>query len=222
MWNWQCLSMALALWLTLMTPPDAAFAQRNTGLVCDHAALKAARQTGVPISVLKAITRTETGRTRDGTLQPWPWTVNMEGDGHWFDARSAAQDYTERHFQRGARSFDVGCFQLNYRWHHQGFPSLEAMFDPERNALYAAEFLRDLYAEFGDWSRAAGAYHSRTPKFATRYRARFDRIHASIADDQTPPPSAKPVTTRSSLQPGAFFAVSTAPGPGSLVPLAGD
>lgn len=221
MWNWQGLARALAVSMLFLSDPGTAFAQRSAELVCDHAASKAARQTGVPISVLRAITRTETGRTRDGALQPWPWTVNMEGAGHWFDARGLAQDYTEQHYKRGARSFDVGCFQLNYRWHHHGFPSLEAMFDPERNALYAAEFLRDLYAEFGDWSRAAGAYHSRTPKFATRYRARFDRIHATLASDK-PPPGPPPVASRSILQPGALVTLSTAPGLGSLVAVEAD
>jgi hypothetical protein len=38
-----------------------------------------------------------------------------------------------------------------------------------------------LHAEFGNWSQAAGAYHSRTPHFNARYRARFDRIHAGLA-----------------------------------------
>ena len=50
------------------------------------------------------------------------------------------------------------------------------MFDPATNANYAARFLSDLYSELGNWSEAAGAYHSRTPKYAQKYAARFDRI----------------------------------------------
>ena len=63
----------------------------------------------------------------------------------------------------GRRSFDVGCFQINYHWHGHNFPSLEAMFDPDTGADYAARFLQSLYAERGNWSAAAGAYHSQTP-----------------------------------------------------------
>ena len=48
------------------------------------------------------------------------------------------------------------------------FPSLEAMFDPDTGADYAAHFLQSLYAERGDWSAAAGAYHSQTPARAER------------------------------------------------------
>lgn len=104
----------------------------------------------------------------------------MEGRGVWFDSFEEARDYVARHHARGARSYDVGCFQINYRWHGQHFSSLEQMFDPDTNAKYAARFLGQLYAEFGDWSRAAGAYHSRTPSFAGKYRARFDRIRGRL------------------------------------------
>ncbi|WP_328586549.1 transglycosylase SLT domain-containing protein [Tritonibacter multivorans] len=136
----------------------------------------------MPLEVLRAITRTETGRGGKSGLEPWPWTVNMEGAGKWFETEAEAKAYVEKHFQRGARSFDVGCFQINYRWHHQAFESLNDMFDPVTNARYAAKFLQDLHGEFGSWTKAAGAFHSRTPKYADRYVARFTRIR----DDLTP------------------------------------
>lgn len=144
--------------------------------ICDRAAIKAASRWDVPIDVLQAITRTETGRRSGGALRPWPWTVNMEGVGRWFDTQNQALAFAKKGFERGARSFDVGCFQINFRWHGQAFRSIEDMFDPWKNADYAARFLSELYTELGDWSAVAGAYHSRTPKFARRYRARFDRI----------------------------------------------
>ncbi len=166
----------------LIKEPVAALAAPPTdpsGL-CDRAAYLAASQTGVPVTVLHAIMLTETGRNRGGNLRPWPWTVNMEGKGLWFDTESSATAYAQEHYQRGARSFDIGCFQINYKWHHQGFTSLEAMFDPENNALYAARFLKKLFVETGDWAQAAGAYHSRTPARAEVYRARFTEILADL------------------------------------------
>lgn len=156
-------------------------ASSQTAQICDDVAAIAARETGVPIAVLRSITRTETGRSRNGTLQPWPWTVNMEGVGKWFDTEDAARAYVFKHFKRGARSFDVGCFQINYKWHHKAFQSIDEMFDPLANARYAAEFLMQLHGESEDWSKAAGAYHSRTPKYARKYRARFDEIRQTIA-----------------------------------------
>lgn len=148
---------------------------------CRRVARLASRATGVPESVLYAISLTETGRKRDKQFSAWPWTVNMEGRGVWFDTEQQARSYVLKEFKRGARSFDVGCFQLNYKWHGQAFKSIRDMFDPMTNALYAANFLRELYLEKGNWSDAAGAYHSRTPQYANRYKARFDTIHARIA-----------------------------------------
>ena len=63
------------------------------------------------------------------------------------------------------------------------FPSLEAMFDPDTGADYAAQFLQSLYGERGNWSAAAGAYHSQTPSRASVYRARFDRILAGLGGE---------------------------------------
>lgn len=168
--------LVLAVCAALFDPERAS---ANTSKMCDLAALEASAQTGVPISVLNALTRSETGRPKSGELQPWPWTVNMEGDGRWFPSRDEALNYVRGKYNIGARSFDVGCFQINYKWHGSAFSSISEMFEPKVNALYAANFLKKLYSETNDWSAAAGAYHSRTKKYATPYRNRFDRILAS-------------------------------------------
>jgi len=161
----------------------------NPSALCERAALIAASQTAVPISVLKAIMLTETGRVQGDDYYPWPWTVNMEGKGTWFDSRSAATAYAEEHHRRGATSFDVGCFQINFKWHNQNFASLESMFDPLENALYAAGFLAGLFEETGDWGAAAGAYHSRTAIHADAYRATFLSFReALLAEDDIPLP----------------------------------
>lgn len=184
--------------------PSAA-AAADLPQLCDAAAGHAARATGVPLAVLRAISLTETGRRRGGTIRPWPWTVNMEGEGHWFPTREAALAYVGKRHAAGARSFDLGCFQLNHRWHGNAFASFDAMFDPEANALYAARFLRSLYDEFGDWTRAAGAYHSRTPEPARRYSARFGQYLAALTG------AAAPATAPQRAAPPPPQAVAAAP-----------
>lgn len=149
---------------------------RFTAELCDKASREAARVTGVPVDLLLAISRTETGRSKDGNIEPWPWTVNMEGRGLWFDTKTDAMSYAYDHFKTGARSFDIGCFQINYRWHGAMFNSIEEMFDPTLNAKYAANFLKKLFTEGGDWRIAAGAFHSRTPELADRYLVKFDTM----------------------------------------------
>ncbi len=173
---WICTTQSRA------APLNAALSQ-----ICYDAINRATARIDVPREVMLAITLTETGRNLEGRAQPWPWTVNMEGAGHWFEDRPTALAYVKKEFARGARSFDVGCFQINYKWHHQHFRSIEDMFDPIINATYAAKYLSELYAEKGNWPDAAGAYHSRTPKFATRYSARFERYLARIAAGEMGP-----------------------------------
>ncbi|WP_112320750.1 transglycosylase SLT domain-containing protein [Oceanibium sediminis] len=198
----MCRLATFLLILSLFLPPAPlrAVGTADTGeqvaSLCDAAGQAASRATGVPEPVLRAIALTETGRNRGGRLRPWPWTVNMEGKGRWFDARDEAMAWVMGHHARGARSYDIGCFQINYRWHGNAFASIEEMFDPGKNALYAAQFLARLYAETGSWSKAAAAYHSRTPKYADKYRARFDRILARLTNQPLPPPpSGAPSTT---------------------------
>ncbi|MFT7593161.1 MAG: hypothetical protein ACI8R4_000474 [Paracoccaceae bacterium] len=180
------LILALSMGQLLAIDPRSVAANTSEPAIsrlCDRAAITAAQAKEVPLDVLRAISRTETGRTGKSGLQPWPWTVNMEGTGRWFATEDEARAYVFKHFKRGARSFDVGCFQINYKWHGAAFRSIEDMFDPDLNAQYAAEFLNDLYQEFGNWSDAAGAFHSRTPEYARSYAARFEAIRARLSPD---------------------------------------
>lgn len=195
--------------------------------LCLEAAATAAAETGVPLQVLLAVSLTETGRAIGGRLLPWPWTLNIEGDGFWFDTHAEALARARASRAAGRVSFDTGCFQVNYRWHGEAFASLEDMLDPVANAVYAGRFLARLRAETGSWSAAAGAYHSRTPRHATRYRAIFDRHYAAL--DQAPLPlvaaRARPAAQdeRRVARLNAFPLLQPGdPGPrspGSLVPL---
>lgn len=183
--------------------------------LCDQAAHSAARKYNVPVNVLLAITRTETGRAKGGKLQPWPWTVNDRGTGYWFDTETKMKQFIKTLRAQGVTSFDVGCFQLNYRWHHSGFSSLDDMAHPTHNANYAAKFLDSLYAETGDWAKAAGFYHSRTKHYAQKYQSRFQRIYASLDTDIATIPQGK----RSNHTAQIFVGTTRL---GSLVPMNTD
>jgi hypothetical protein len=182
---------------------------------CDRAATQVSHELNVPLDVLHAITRVETGRKKDGQFQSWPWTVNMEGADHWFDTENEAKAYVFNNFKQGARNFSVGCFQINYKRHAQNFNSIEDMFDPVKNAQYAAKFLSNLHGDLGNWSDAAAAYHSRTPKFAKIYKARFDSIYQNLSSLKAAADPGVPNRKGST-----FLSEATRPGAlGSLVPL---
>lgn len=161
------------------TRPDG----EHLGGICRAAALRAAERHGVPREMMLAITLTETRRRKFGETGPWPWTLNIAGQGFWFERREDALAKAREALAAGHRSMDLGCFQINYRWHGENFASLDEMLDPRTSGDYAARLLRSLYDETGDWMRAAGYYHSRTPKYANRYRKLIARAVSEISAD---------------------------------------
>lgn len=210
MQNW---TIVLWLFLAVLTSGLSAKAVRSSidpGALCIEAARNAARQTEVPQDVLLAIAVLETGRD----LHPWPWTVNLEGEGHWLESQAEAERLVQTALASGLTNIDIGCFQLNYHWHASAFPSVAEMLDPGRNALYAAGYLSEMYVRTGDWALAAAAYHSTTPEHAERYGARYEKTVEDLAGYPIDP------ATRPARPGNGFpFLVSGASGHnGSLVP----
>lgn len=163
------IAQALGFYVAAMCLASANTIEPRAEEVCDRAAHFAARKFGVPENVLRAIARAETGRNIDGRIVPWPWAINRAGAGEWFDAPQAALNRVQQAIKEGERNIDIGCFQLNFHWHGDAFSSLSEMFDPIKNAHYAAQFLRDLYLKKGNWEEATGAYHSRLSETSQRY-----------------------------------------------------
>jgi len=185
------IGLAVAFWMAGM--PCAAWAARGgDGALCEGAARRASAATGVPLPVLLAVALSESGRKTGGQFAPWPWVLNVEGVGAFYDTRDAALAAAQAAIASGRDSTDLGCFQVNFRWHGSAFASLADMLDPDRNAVYAARFLRELYAESGDWMTAAGHYHSRTPAHADRYRGVFRRHLAALGAGPLPAPGPMP------------------------------
>jgi hypothetical protein len=165
---WLCALLVVA------TQAFAAAPQQDT--VCDVAAQKAAKSYQVPAEILMAVARVETGRQSGDSLHPWPWAVNLGGEGHWPESLEEAMSVAQSALDEGRMNIDIGCFQLNIRWHSKGFTSLADMFDPQTNADYAAGFLAQLYRETGDWKAAVGTYHSRNADLAAAYANRVSAV----------------------------------------------
>ena len=148
------------------------------------AAIEAAEQRhALPAGVLGAIARTESGRpiVSFGDVRAWPWTIDADGQGLFFDSKAAAVAWARQGLARGVRSMDVGCMQVNLQMHPDAFASLDDAFDPAANAEYAARYLRQLQAEAGgNWNVAVGLYHSHTPELAAAYRDRVAQVGAGI------------------------------------------
>ncbi len=139
--------------------------------LCRSAILQAEHAGHIPDRLLDSIAVVESGR-RDpvsGAVYPWPWTVNAEGVGHWYESKAEAIQAVEALQARGVRSIDVGCVQVNLMHHPDAFANLDQAFDPVANANYGARFLRELFAQTYAWPLAAAAYHSFTPDLGAEY-----------------------------------------------------
>jgi|BEDMetMinimDraft_2_1075160.scaffolds.fasta_scaffold00250_4 hypothetical protein len=156
--------LARPLFQPLLTPA--------TGLLCRQAVAQAEQSYRLPPHLLEAIALVESGRKDPltGAVEPWPWTLDAAGEGHFYaskaEAIAAAQDFQAK----GVKLIDVGCLQINLYHHPHAFASLEQAFDPMANAAYAAQFLSQLHAELGSWEEAAAHYHSTTPELAADYK----------------------------------------------------
>ncbi len=154
---------------------------------CRIAVLAAERSGGIPEHLLAAISRVESGRLdpRTGSPSPWPWTINAEGEGLFYETKAAAVAAVRALQARGVRSIDVGCMQINLMHHPDAFASLEQAFDPEANAVYGARFLNQLHAQTGDWPKAAALYHSATAELGSEYQR---RVLAAWPEEKRKPP----------------------------------
>lgn len=160
------------------------------GQLCRQAIQTAEREHRVPAGLLQAIGTVESGRpdASGRNVNAWPWTINAEGQGRYFDSKAAAIAAVEALRARGVTVIDVGCLQVNLKHHPEAFPNLETAFDPVANARYAGLFLKRLQAQTGSWEQAAANYHSATPERGEPYRqlvmAAWPAMAVRMAEEQ--------------------------------------
>ena len=126
------------------------------GNACEAEILRAADRYGVPAGILYAVGLAETGRK--GSLQAY--ALNIEGKAVFKRSAREAELEFEKARRSGARLIDLGCMQINHRYHADKFASVRHMLDPRLNVDYAARFLADLKRRHGSWSMAVARYHA--------------------------------------------------------------
>ena len=132
---------------------------------CESYARSAGARAGLPDGLLAAVARVESGHKG----RAWPWTLNQGGTGGYFASKTAALQALDEILSQGISNVDLGCMQINWRWHSAKFPDASAMMDPATNTEYAAAYLSALYESRGSWEEAVAFYHSRDPDRGARY-----------------------------------------------------
>lgn len=133
------------------------------------------QQNHMPSNLLRAVSTTESGRwsKKANNLVAWPWTINVGGKGYHYESKAAAISAVKKLKAQGRKSIDVGCMQINLRYHPDAFSSLEQAFEPKFNIEYASKFLTNKYKKLGSWEGAIRHYHNANPKHSDKYIARI-------------------------------------------------
>lgn len=179
--------MFLLFLLMLIQPVQASSPHKivDDAQVCTIAAQRMESKYQIKKHLLSTITSVETGRWNPERqrVTSWPWTVNAEGKGYFFETKQEAIAAVKKLQAEGIKSIDVGCMQINLVYHAKAFKSLEEAFNPYKNMEYGAKFLRELYAQKGnDWNKAATAYHSNMPEKAQKYAMKLSKVYRGIIE----------------------------------------
>ena len=122
---------------------------KRSNSMCFDAANKIEKNLNLPKGILSAIAYTESGRTMpNGIKLAWPWTVNYSGKGYFFPNKTKAKEFVKSKIDKGARNIDIGCMQVNLRYHPNAFPDLETAFDPLNNVKWAGTWLKELNKKY--------------------------------------------------------------------------
>jgi len=123
-----------------------------------------ANQIGVPSKILYAMALQESRLKVSEDTKPWPWTLNVKGQGVRLNSFQETVQAVEKIINAGSNNVDVGLMQVNFHYHGARFDSISDAVHPYRNITVAAEILKD------------GSSH------ANRYQARVKKIWESLGD----------------------------------------
>lgn len=146
---------------------------------------RVATEYDLPPALLYAVALTESGQSAlsEGRFRPWPWALNINGEGHYFTSRQEALQALQAALMHTNSSVDIGLMQINWRYHRAALGSAWQALDPYHNLRVAAAILRDCLNEHTNWMQTAGCYHA--PNDSTRAQAYASRVQqhwAQIAD----------------------------------------
>jgi len=144
---------------------------------------RAALLGGVPPAVLYAVAKMESNLKIKIGIYPWPWTLNIKGQGRYFATRDEACDAAVQGLaQHGRYAVDIGLTQQNWGWIGAKYYAQPCdALSPVDNLNIAAIELRRCFDKEGDWVRAAGCYHRPAGGEPARiYRERFSKKYQQV------------------------------------------
>ena len=166
----------------LATGPANAIAQDLSLTTLPTVYKRVSKKYRIPPGLLYSIAMVESQLlVAQGTVRPWPWTLNTSGKAHRFGTSTETVEAIKKLRNSGVRNIDVGLMQVNMIYHGHRFNSYSEHVNPYTNIDVAATILVAEKIECGDWWCAVGRYHSRKKVNSERYinkvRHELEKLH---------------------------------------------
>lgn len=134
--------------------PSAASAQ---GADCASLIARTESTRNIPRGLLMAIAVTESALNG----RPNPFAMNIAGRSYFANGYQDMANVISANWSRGVKSIDVGCMQVNLKYHGMKFARMTDLLDPNTNVQYGASFLISLATQAGSWKDAVMSYHNK-------------------------------------------------------------
>ena len=152
--------------------------------LCENTIENIEIQTEIPKGLLLSIGKAEAIRKIKNKFVIWPWTLNHAGKSMFFDTKKQMRNYVFKNLKRNDFNIDVGCMQINIKWHKNNFKKISDMFEVDPNISYAASFLQQLKNKYGSWDKAIKHYHSSDPKKNKPYLIKVKSFWKKVEEDK--------------------------------------
>ena len=161
----------------ISAPPGTGI-NHTESTTCRKAIDTTERNMRLPVGIMQAISLAESGRWDKSSRSrfAWPWTVTAHGKGRFYRSKAAAIAAVRRLKADGVKNIDVGCMQVNLKYHPKAFATLDQAFDPVADAHYAASLFAKLRASTRSITRAVAHYHSKTRRYNRPYTKKVVKL----------------------------------------------
>jgi soluble lytic murein transglycosylase-like protein len=158
------------LLISLYFSPEIAIAKNSSSKIDYSSASRCARaiafyekKYSIPKNLLYSLSLAETRkyvkRYKSGVA--WAWTFQSNGSSKYFYNYHDALKFLKLNIAKGNKNIDVGCTQINWRYHKHDFKMKpELMLDPNRNVEWTARSLKKNFKKTKSWKKAVSLHHS--------------------------------------------------------------
>ena len=171
-----------------VSTPSQEISTPETYDLCQIAITEVEQTNSIKPNLLTTIASVESGRyiSSIGKRKSWPWTIHAQGKGYYLPTKQEAIAKVKALQSQGITNIDVGCMQINLKYHGNAFNNLDEAFDPKKNVSYSANFLQKLHQKNNNnWQKTAMQYHSKNFERGLSYKNRLETHYAKFIQTDT-------------------------------------